>query len=48
MGFLVLVLKIEGTAAVGVLVYVVTEDIVTWFAGRRISAVRRRERGNDG
>jgi hypothetical protein len=48
MGFLVLVLKIEGTAAVGVLVYVVTEDIVTWFTDWRIVDLRERERGNDG
>lgn len=44
MPLLALVLKIEVTAAVGVLVYVTTEDIVTWFADRRIAAVRERER----
>jgi uncharacterized protein (DUF2062 family) len=41
---LAIVLKIEVTVAVGVLVYTVTEDIVTWFADRRIAAVRERER----
>lgn len=40
----VILLKIEMTVAVGVLVYTVTEDIVTWFADRRIAAVRERER----
>lgn len=37
---LLVVLKIEVTVAVGVLVYTVTEDIVSWFADRRIVAGR--------
>lgn len=36
------VLAVEVAAAVSVLVYVVVEDIVTWFADRRIEALRQR------
>lgn len=44
MDLLGLILAVEITLAVFVLVYTVTEDIVTWFADRRIRALRERER----
>jgi uncharacterized protein (DUF2062 family) len=37
-----LALAVEITVAVGVLIYVVTVAVVTWFADRRIAAVREK------